>query len=170
MLILGLHEPTDGTVIWSGLPLASLTPEQERRFRRDVQVMFQDPYGSLNPRLTVRSIIGRPLKLHGLAGSAEIDREVRRLLELVGLSPPARTSIAFRTNFPAASASGSPLPARSRSSRASSSPTSRSPRSTFRPGADSHAPDGVASASSDCRCCSRPTISAWCAISPIAWR
>ena len=86
-LLLGLHEPSDGTVLWSGLPLASLTPEQERQFRRDVQVVFQDPYGSLNPRQVVRSIIGRPLKLHRLAGSAEIDREVRRLLELVGLSP-----------------------------------------------------------------------------------
>jgi oligopeptide transport system ATP-binding protein len=86
-LLLGLHEPSAGTVIWSGLPLASLTAEQERQFRRDVQVVFQDPYGSLNPRMTVRSIIGRPLKLHRLVGAAEIDREVRRLLELVGLSP-----------------------------------------------------------------------------------
>jgi oligopeptide/dipeptide ABC transporter ATP-binding protein len=95
-LLLGLHEPSDGAVVWSGLPLKDLTPEQERRFRRDVQVVFQDPYGSLNPRMTVRSIIGRPLKLHRRAGPAEIDREVRRLLELVGLSPAA----AYIDRFP----------------------------------------------------------------------
>jgi oligopeptide/dipeptide ABC transporter ATP-binding protein len=95
-LLLGLHQPSDGTVIWSGLPLTSLTPDQERQFRRDVQVVFQDPYGSLNPRMTVRSIIGRPLKLHRLAGPADIDREVRRLLELVGLSPAS----AYIDRFP----------------------------------------------------------------------
>ena len=87
LLLLGLHEPSDGTVTWSGLPLASLTSEQRRRFRRDVQVVFQDPYGSLNPRMTVRGIIGRPLALHRRAGAAEIDRAVRRLLDLVGLAP-----------------------------------------------------------------------------------
>ncbi len=82
--------------MWSGLPLASLTSEQQRRFRRDVQVVFQDPYGSLNPRMTVRGIIGRPLKLHRRAGAADIDREVRRLLELVGLSPAS----AYIDRFP----------------------------------------------------------------------
>ena len=131
-LLLGLHEPSDGTVIWSGLPLAKLTSEQERRFRRDVQVVFQDPYGSLNPRMTVRSIIGRPLKLHRRAGPAEIDREVAAAARTGRPVAGERlSSIAFRTSFPAGSANGSPLGARSRSIRGSSSPTSPYPRSMF---------------------------------------
>jgi oligopeptide/dipeptide ABC transporter ATP-binding protein len=64
-----------------------LTNESLLRFRRDVQVVFQDPYGSLNPRMDVRSIIGRPLKRHKIVASAEVDSEVERLLELVGLQP-----------------------------------------------------------------------------------
>lgn len=95
-LLLGLQEPSEGTVMWSGIPLASLTKEQRHQFRRDVQVVFQDPYGSLNPRMTVRSIIGRPLKLHRLGSPAEIDREVKRLLELVGLAPAS----AYLDRFP----------------------------------------------------------------------
>ena len=95
-LLLGLQEPSDGTVEWSGTPLTSLTKEQRRQFRRDVQVVFQDPYGSLNPRMTVRSIIGRPLQLHRFGDAAEIEREVGRLLELVGLSPAS----AYIDRFP----------------------------------------------------------------------
>jgi peptide/nickel transport system ATP-binding protein/oligopeptide transport system ATP-binding protein len=87
MLILGLHEPTAGSVAWSGSSLATATAEERLRFRRSVQVVFQDPYGSLNPRATVRSIIARPLRLHGTVPADGIDREVERLLELVGLHP-----------------------------------------------------------------------------------
>jgi oligopeptide/dipeptide ABC transporter ATP-binding protein len=87
MLILGLHEPTSGTITWSGRSLASASAAERQRFRRDVQVVFQDPYGSLNPRMTVRSIIGRPLRLHRTVPTAEIDGEIERLLELVGLRP-----------------------------------------------------------------------------------
>jgi peptide/nickel transport system ATP-binding protein len=87
MLMLGLQQPSAGSILWSGRPIAALSRDEQQRFRRDVQVVFQDPYGSLNPRLTVRSIIGRPLKLHAIVRPSEIDREVMRLLELVGLTP-----------------------------------------------------------------------------------
>jgi oligopeptide/dipeptide ABC transporter ATP-binding protein len=87
MLILGLQKPTFGSVFWSGSPLTELSPSDQLRFRRDVQVIFQDPYGSLNPRMSVRRIIGRPLRLHEVIPAAEVDREVSRLLELVGLRP-----------------------------------------------------------------------------------
>jgi oligopeptide/dipeptide ABC transporter ATP-binding protein len=87
MLILGLHEPTGGTVTWSGSRLSIASADERLRFRRNVQVVFQDPYSSLNPRATVRSIIGRPLRLHGIVPAAGVDREVERLLELVGLHP-----------------------------------------------------------------------------------
>ena len=69
--------------------LRSLPADERLRFRRDVQVIFQDPYGSLNPRLTVRSILARPLRLHGIVPQ-DLDREAARLLELVGLRPAAR--------------------------------------------------------------------------------
>jgi oligopeptide/dipeptide ABC transporter ATP-binding protein len=84
-MILALNVPTSGTILWRGRPLSSGSKDERLRFRRDVQVVFQDPYGSLNPRLTVRRILTRPLKLHGIA--QDPDGEAARLLELVGLHP-----------------------------------------------------------------------------------
>jgi oligopeptide/dipeptide ABC transporter ATP-binding protein len=87
MLLLGLQTPTAGVVQWSGRSLADLNDSDRRRFRRDVQVVFQDPYGSLNPRMTVGRTLGRPLRFHRVVPEAEVEREVVRLLELVGLAP-----------------------------------------------------------------------------------
>jgi oligopeptide/dipeptide ABC transporter ATP-binding protein len=86
MLLLGLLAPDGGIIRWSGRPLAQAS-SKGLQFRRDVQVIFQDPYGSLNPRLTVRSILSRPLKLHRVVPRAQIGQEVERLIELVGLRP-----------------------------------------------------------------------------------
>jgi peptide/nickel transport system ATP-binding protein len=94
MLMLGLQQPSAGAILWSGRALDTLSADERQRFRRDVQVVFQDPYGSLNPRLTVRSIIGRPLRLHSVVPSTEI--EIKRLLELVGLTPAS----AYIDRFP----------------------------------------------------------------------
>src|SRR5690348_572643 len=66
LLILGLHQPSEGQVVWGDRPLSQLTKAEQKQFRRSVQVVFQDPYGSLNPRMTVRQIIERPLKLHNV--------------------------------------------------------------------------------------------------------
>lgn len=88
-LILALAKPTAGTVDWDGRRLDALTSAEETLFRRDVQVIFQNPYGSLNPRMTLGRIVSRPLKLHRIVPSAEIGDEVLRLLELVGLQPAA---------------------------------------------------------------------------------
>ena len=63
-LVLGLIEATSGTVFWNDKPWGDLDAAERSRFRRDVQVVFQDPYGSLNPRLTVSEILRRPLRLH----------------------------------------------------------------------------------------------------------
>ncbi|MFM9886358.1 MAG: ABC transporter ATP-binding protein [Burkholderiales bacterium] len=87
MLLLGLQSPTAGTIHWSGRSLADLNDADRQRFRRDAQVVFQDPYGSLNPRMTVRRILGRPLRLHDIVPPAAVEQEVERLLELVGLAP-----------------------------------------------------------------------------------
>jgi len=130
-LLLGLHEPSAGTVIWSGLPLASLTAEQERQFHRDVQVVFQDPYGSLNPRMTVRSIIGRPLSCIALSARPKSIVKCGGFSNWSDCRRPARISTVSRTNFPAGNANGSPLGARSRSIRGSLLPMSPYPRWTF---------------------------------------
>jgi oligopeptide transport system ATP-binding protein len=82
-----LRAPTDGKVYFDGVDLGSLDSEALRRMRRRMQIIFQDPYGSLDPRMTVGSIVNEPIETHGLAtGQAKRDR-VAELLTLVGLDP-----------------------------------------------------------------------------------
>jgi len=85
--ILQLYKPTAGRVSFDGIDLTGLTSEAMRRMRRRVQMIFQDPYASLNPRMTVGRLIGEPLKVHALARGSGVDKRVRELLHLVGLSP-----------------------------------------------------------------------------------
>jgi oligopeptide/dipeptide ABC transporter ATP-binding protein len=84
--IVRLLEPTDGKVIFEGRDISSLGPRALRPLRRRMQMVFQDPYASLNPRKRVGSIIGTPLKIHGVP-KAERRQRVQELLETVGLSP-----------------------------------------------------------------------------------
>jgi oligopeptide transport system ATP-binding protein len=86
-LILRLIEPTAGEVWFQGRNVFALTPDALRTLRRDMQIVFQDPYASLNPKMTVGDIIGEPLQIHGLAKGAARERRVREVLEVVGLSP-----------------------------------------------------------------------------------
>jgi oligopeptide transport system ATP-binding protein len=86
--ILQLIAPTRGSVRFRGQELTSLGPRELRPLRRELQVIFQDPYGSLNPRLSVRQTLGEPLRLHGLAGNAsDEEAQVADLLRRVGLRP-----------------------------------------------------------------------------------
>jgi oligopeptide transport system ATP-binding protein len=85
--ILQLYKPTSGKVYYGDVDLTTLPPEDMRRMRRKLQMIFQDPYASLNPRMTVGEIIGEPLIVHSLAKNSEIQERVGRLLELVGLNP-----------------------------------------------------------------------------------
>src|SRR5688500_14539012 len=85
--ILQLYKPTAGSVVFEGLDLTKLKGEQMRRMRRQVQMIFQDPYASLNPRMTVGSIIGEPLEIHNLAKGREKTQRVQELLGVVGLNP-----------------------------------------------------------------------------------
>ena len=85
--VLQLYKPTSGTVFFEGQDLTRLRGEQMRRMRRKVQMIFQDPYASLNPRMTVGSIIGEPLEIHGLARGREKQQRVQELLSVVGLNP-----------------------------------------------------------------------------------
>jgi oligopeptide transport system ATP-binding protein len=84
--ILRLTEPTGGKVIYDGRDLAGLSQTAMRDQRRNLQMIFQDPYASLNPRMTVGAIIGEPIRTFGLAKGKEADARVQDLMETVGLS------------------------------------------------------------------------------------
>ena len=84
--ILRLIEPTSGEVVFDGKDVPSLPKDELRELRKDMQIIFQDPYGSLNPRMTVGDIIGEPLHIHKLARGAAKEQRVREILEVVGLS------------------------------------------------------------------------------------
>jgi len=84
-MVLRLLEPTAGSVRFDGLDLLTRNRSELRHLRRRMQIVFQDPYSSLNPRHTVGDAIGEPLLVHGLAKGPEIDRRVTQLLERVGL-------------------------------------------------------------------------------------
>ena len=84
--ILRLVEPTSGDVLFEGESVLKLDKTGVRRMRRNMQIVFQDPFGSLNPRMTVGSIVGEPLAVHGVASGKEKKEIVKELLEKVGLS------------------------------------------------------------------------------------
>jgi oligopeptide transport system ATP-binding protein len=87
-LIPGLLPATGGEVLFNGINISGMGRRDLRNIRRDIQLIFQDPYGSLNPRMTVGEIIGEPLKIHGLMKERSSDLRVEELLSLVGLKPP----------------------------------------------------------------------------------
>ena len=85
--VVRLLEPTEGDIVFQGRSIAKLGPHALRPLRREMQMVFQDPYASLNPRKRVGSIVGNPLKIHGLGDRKERKKQVEELLETVGLSP-----------------------------------------------------------------------------------
>ncbi|WP_413787828.1 ABC transporter ATP-binding protein [Streptomyces platensis] len=86
-LITRLDEPTGGSIEFQGQDITHLSQGRLRPMRRDVQMIFQDPYGSLNPRHTIGGIVSTPFRLQGVEPEGGVKKEVQRLLELVGLSP-----------------------------------------------------------------------------------
>ncbi|HXG59127.1 MAG TPA: ATP-binding cassette domain-containing protein, partial [Thermoanaerobaculia bacterium] len=88
--ILRLMEPTSGSIVFEGVDLLALGPNQMRRTRRHMQIVFQDPYASLNPRMTVGAIVAEPLVIHGGTSASERNDRVAQLLRKVGLSPDYR--------------------------------------------------------------------------------
>jgi oligopeptide transport system ATP-binding protein len=85
-VILRLLEPTAGEVFFEGRSIFELSQEEMRNLRQKMQIIFQDPYASLNPRMTVGQIVAEPLKIYGLASGAELDKRVNQLLDYVGLA------------------------------------------------------------------------------------
>ena len=89
--LLGIHPPTSGRITFDGQDASELSGEELRRFRSQVQLVFQDPMSSLNPRLTIGDAVREPLVVRGLAQGSAADRRVAELLELVGLDPEVAT-------------------------------------------------------------------------------
>jgi len=88
-ILLDLIPATSGTVELDGTPVAAMTAEERKTYRRSVQAVFQDPAGSLNPRKKVEQIIGEVIRLHGIATTrAETRQKVLDVLQLVGMTPP----------------------------------------------------------------------------------
>ncbi len=85
-VLLRLQEPTEGQVYFEGKNIYDLNREEMRRLRREMQIIFQDPYASLNPRMTVGDIIGEPLEIHGVARGQAKTKKVHELLDVVGLA------------------------------------------------------------------------------------
>ena len=85
--ILQLYKPTSGSVQFENVDLVHLKGEELRKTRRRMQMIFQDPYASLNPRMTVADIVGEPLVVHDVAKGKEIQDRVQHLLEIVNLNP-----------------------------------------------------------------------------------
>ncbi|WP_067137355.1 ABC transporter ATP-binding protein [Microtetraspora malaysiensis] len=82
-LLVRLMEPTAGRILYAGRDLAALSPAEMRPLRRDIQIVFQDPYASLSPRLTVHEVVAEPLRVQGVYEEGRVEE----LLELVGLAP-----------------------------------------------------------------------------------
>ncbi len=85
--ILRLLEPTEGKVLFDGVDVASLSTRQMQKTRRDLQMVFQDPFASLNPQMTVGELIEEPMKVHKLYSPEERKKKVIELMETVGLDP-----------------------------------------------------------------------------------
>jgi oligopeptide transport system ATP-binding protein len=85
MLLLRLLDPTDGEIFFEGRNIIAYTSAQLRAMRKDMQVVFQDPYSSLNPKKSIRRIVGEPFIVHKLGDRKEMDRKVAELLEVVGI-------------------------------------------------------------------------------------
>jgi oligopeptide transport system ATP-binding protein len=129
--VLQLYRPTAGSVLFDGRDLCSMNARELRSMRRHMQVIFQDPYGSLNPRMTAGNIVGEPLLVQGLVPDQRAYRDrVAELLSLVGLRPAMADR--FPHEFSGGSGSASGWRGLWPSTRNSSCATSRCRRSTCR--------------------------------------
>jgi oligopeptide transport system ATP-binding protein len=91
LAVIKMNPITEGHVKFEGHDLTQLAGEDMRHLRKKIQMVFQDPYASLNPRMTVAQIVGEPLEIHGLAHRAEKEERVQELLRVVGLDPRVHT-------------------------------------------------------------------------------
>ena len=108
--VVKMYEPTSGEILFDGKDVTSLRGAELKQFRKDAQLIFQDPYASLDPRMTVGEIIKEPMVIHGLyASDAEREQRVVELLQIVGLKPDHIRR--YPHEFSGVSASAFPSPA-----------------------------------------------------------
>ena len=86
-VVMGLHKPTEGRIFFEGRDITKLRSGEMQELRRDMQMIFQDPFASLNPRKTVGNIVGDSFRIHGTVPKERVKPEVQQLMELVGLNP-----------------------------------------------------------------------------------
>ena len=127
-LLLRLIDPTAGRIVFDGTDITTLTGKALQPYRRRMQIVFQDPFASLDPRQLVGDSIGEGLRIHQVGSAAERRKKVADIMDLVGLAPYHADR--YPHEFSAGSASASASPGRSCWSRTSSSATSRCPRWT----------------------------------------
>jgi oligopeptide transport system ATP-binding protein len=89
--ILRLYEPSAGKILFNGVDICALSSAEMRSMRRQMQIIFQDPYGSLNPRMTIEQILSEPYIIHKICKRSELSRRVDSLLDKVGLSPTVKS-------------------------------------------------------------------------------
>jgi len=87
-LILDIYKPTEGKILFDGINITALTPREVKPLRKRMQVIFQDPYASLNPRMKIGKALTQPLEIHGIGSSQERKQKALNMLEHVGLIPP----------------------------------------------------------------------------------
>lgn len=84
--LVGLERPTSGTITYQGMDLSKMKPGEMKKHRTDLQMVFQDPYSSLNPRKHIFEILAQPMLYHGISTKASIEQDIRKILDMVGLS------------------------------------------------------------------------------------
>ena len=84
--ILRLHEPSSGSVLFDGKDITKATPKEMQKLRADMQIIFQDPYASLNPRMTISETIAQPMLVNKICRRSEVEKRVRGLMDTVGLA------------------------------------------------------------------------------------
>ena len=129
-LITQLETPDAGDLVFDGRPISARSRSERKAFSRDVQMIFQDPYGSLTPHFRVGTLIAEPLRIHRLATASTLPNRIAEILDSVGLHRKSRDG--SRMSFPVVSGSASASHARSPHGHGSSSATSRYQPSIFR--------------------------------------
>ena len=163
-MVLGLLEPTSGTVRFDGQDIAGLGKRQQLAFRRRIQPVFQNPYGSLDPQFSIHRTLEEPLRAHRIGDRRAREARVRELLDMGAL--PQTAVRRFPNELSGGSASASPSHARSRCSRTSSSSTRPCPPSTCWCRLRSSSSSRSCSVNWVWRTCSSPTTWPWCGRSP----
>ena len=111
-----LHEATTGEALFDGRDILAMTPKEFMHYKRRIQIIFQNPYASLNPRFIVGQILTEPMQIHGIGADAQERTELALRVARTRSGCPKSRSTSIRTNSPAGSASASRSPAASRSS------------------------------------------------------